>query len=53
MVAVVLLWTLPSRIEDNNLASVDLKCTVKIQAYGDKAVLILGNNVKDMKLARY
>jgi len=41
------------RYEDtNNLASVDVNCTAKIQAYGDKAVL-LGNNVKDMNLASY
>jgi len=33
--------------DGNDLASVDVKCTVKIQAYGDKT----GNNVKDRKLA--
>jgi len=38
-------------VDTNNLASVDVKCTVKIQAYGDKKVLIPGNNAKDMKLA--
>jgi hypothetical protein len=38
--------------DTNNLESVDVKCTVKIQAYGDKAVLIVPeNNMKDMKLA--